>query len=76
MVIELKLGHSYPSKSPPSIKIKGFYEKFCEQVSNTLIGKWSSDMMILYEYYTYCQSELSMDVIDASRTLALDNIEY
>ena len=33
-------------------------------------------MMILYEYYTYCQSEMLHDLLNGFSTLTLDNVDY
>jgi hypothetical protein len=63
MRVRIWIGPGYPSEEPPSLNVKGFYGKYQEQLREILEGRWSPGMLVLYDWYSYLQSDFLDEVV-------------
>lgn len=63
LVLNIELLPTYPSHQPPKVSIKGFYERYSAILIDKLNSRWSSDVLVLYDWYSYCETELFTDQI-------------
>ncbi|CDW89108.1 e3 ubiquitin-protein ligase rnf14 [Stylonychia lemnae] len=76
ITLKIKLKRAYPSSQPAIIMIEGFYEKFMSKIEEILNSKWSEDQLILYEWFTYCQQDIIIDLLNDKKELIVDSIQY
>jgi hypothetical protein len=63
MRVRIGIGQGYPSEEPPSLNVQGFYGKYQEQLREILDERWSPGMLVLYDWYSYLQSDFLDEVV-------------
>ena len=59
MVLELSLNaKTYPSKEPPEIFIRGFWNNKAYTITCRLIERFQAGYPVVYDWYAFCQNEL------------------
>ena len=61
---------TYPSHSSPAVEVAGFYGAFSSKIKLELSSRWEPDMLVLYEWFAFCQGELVRDI--ANEVLVVD----
>ena len=61
--MRLGIGPGYPSEEPPSLTVQGFYGKYQEQLRERFEERWSPGMLVLYDWYSYLQSDFIEEMV-------------
>jgi hypothetical protein len=63
LMLTINLPPSYPSHSPPELKLDGFYRKYEEQLKEKLVSQWFPEQMVMYEWFDYCKNDFFAEII-------------
>ena len=78
--LEITIDEGYPSRNSPFVKVNGFYGRFEEELKSVLTEeKWTSEAMVLYDWYSYCKSEFISEIVRPKLLrglLEVTSIEY
>lgn len=64
-LVRLKIGldNGYPCQSAPKVEVvSNFYKKYEEKIIEALISRWSPEAMVLYDWYSYCETDLFNEI--------------
>jgi E3 ubiquitin-protein ligase RNF14 len=64
LTLKIDLPPSYPSHSPPSLTIEGFYHKYYDKLWGILKEKWFPEQMVMYEWFDFCKNDFFQQIID------------
>jgi hypothetical protein len=57
LIIEIPKG--YPDNESPKVTVEGIFGLYNDQIVQKLSrDKWDSGQLVLYEWYTYCKTEM------------------
>lgn len=69
VLLTIDLPPSYPSHSPPALKLEGFHHRYEEQLREKLMSKWFPEQMVLYEWFDFCKNDFYSEIISPKPTM-------